>query len=188
MPCGFVLDARFQSKNSALHHFILNMLCDYVNLIFLGPFWLLVRSRRDGTTAVVGVISRRNRMCENSSKSECLSDPNSAESWLFCLWTLNFIPNGHSSVPFLSKRNERLICIGALGPLRAKAQLDGDFLFCFVFLFFFQKHIFFSICCILKSREKAKVAGVSPELCNKGGRKGGFMLGYNRNHVKYHLK
>lgn len=141
MDLKWVLDARSQSKNPALHHFILNMLCDNVNPIFLGPLCLLVTSRRGGTTAVVGVISRRNRVCENSGKS--FSGPNSAESWLFCLWTLSFIPKGHSSVPFYSEINERLICICALDPLRARAKLDGDFLFFFVFSF---KNMYFSPC------------------------------------------
>lgn len=34
MGLNVFLDARFQSKNPALHYFILNLLCDYVNQFF----------------------------------------------------------------------------------------------------------------------------------------------------------
>lgn len=75
-----------QSFTHRIHPFILDMF--YVNQIFSGPFWLLVTIRRGVTTAVVGVISRRNGVSENSEESEGLFGPNSAVSWLFCLWTL----------------------------------------------------------------------------------------------------
>lgn len=91
------------------------MICDFVNDLFWGPFCLLVKSRRGGATAVVGVISRRKTVRGLRQERMCFW-PKLSRELIIVRLNIRFIPNGHSSVPCLSERNERLICIGALGP------------------------------------------------------------------------
>lgn len=151
-----VLAARIQSRNPALHHFVCNMLCDFVNETFLGPFWLLIMSWRGGTTAVVGAISRRNRVW--GLRQEWMS------FWLkLSRGLIIFLPERslHSLWPQLSPIPQQKIwkinLYQGSRPNRSQGELSRIETFCF--------YISFPPSGAFRRAEKAKDVGVSSEFC-----------------------